>query len=309
MIVVQSIPELQITLQQTKLTHAEANLLIGFVPTMGYLHAGHESLIQIAKKQCHIIVLSIFINPLQFGQHEDYDRYPQNKKRDIEIAKQNEVDIVFMPALHTIYPTLPKTTIHVHELSHILCGETRPTHFAGVATIVTTLFHLVQPNKAFFGMKDAQQFAIIQQMVKDLHFPIQIVPCPIVREADGLAMSSRNVYLTAEQRIQAVVLAQSLHQIQTWLKDTPDLTVIQLQYKLRTMIQTQSLAVIEYIQILTFPELTALSATTELATCQRLILIALAVQFGKTRLIDNCILPSCTGCIDSDNQYTGIIGV
>lgn len=293
MIGVHSVQELRDALRCVKLEHRrlmDGDPTIGFVPTMGYLHDGHVSLIGKARSQCDIVILSIFVNPIQFGPNEDYAEYPCDKEHDLAIAQKHGVDIVFMPSPEIMYPTPKKTTVHVSDITSSLCGVARPTHFDGVTTVVTKLFHLVQPDKAYFGMKDAQQVAVITQMVSDLNFPVEIVPCPIVREADGLAMSSRNVYLSAEERAQALVLSRSLQQIDNWLQDYPHLTAPKLHQKMKEWIAEQPLADMEYVEIRSFPQLEVMPSDLQLMQCKADILIALAVKFGRTRLIDNRLL-------------------
>jgi pantoate--beta-alanine ligase len=183
---------------------------VGFVPTMGALHAGHLSLVSAARDQCETVVLSIFVNPLQFGPGEDFGAYPRREQEDVEAAEAHGVDVVFLPPVEEVHPPGRTTSIEVGELASIFEGEFRPGHFAGVATVVMTLFDLVQPDKAFFGQKDAQQLAVIRRMVRDLAVPVEIVGCPTVREEDGLALSSRNAYLSATERERATVLFRAL---------------------------------------------------------------------------------------------------
>ena len=183
---------------------------VGLVPTMGALHAGHLSLVSAARDQCETVVMSIFVNPLQFGPGEDFGAYPRREHEDLEAAETQGVDVVFLPPVEEVHPPGRTTSIDVGELGSVLEGEFRPGHFAGVATVVMTLFDLVQPDKAFFGQKDAQQLAVIRRMVRDLAVPVEIVGCPTVREEDGLAHSSRNAYLSASERERAVVLFRAL---------------------------------------------------------------------------------------------------
>jgi pantoate--beta-alanine ligase len=183
---------------------------VGFVPTMGALHAGHLSLVSAARDQCETVVMSIFVNPLQFGPGEDFGAYPRREQEDVEAAEAHGVDVVFLPPVEEVHPPGRTTSIEVGELASIFEGEFRPGHFAGVATVVMTLFDLVQPDKAFFGQKDAQQLAVIRRMVRDLAVPVEIVGCPTVREEDGLALSSRNAYLSATERERATVLFRAL---------------------------------------------------------------------------------------------------
>lgn len=256
---------------------------IGMVPTMGFLHEGHLSLVKAARQKCDVVVMSIFVNPLQFGPNEDFERYPREIERDSKMAEKAGVDILFTPEVTEMYPKPMLTNISVANVTAPLCGASRPGHFDGVSTVVNKLFQIVQPDYAFFGQKDAQQVAVVTQMVYDLSMPVEIVPCPIVREADGLAMSSRNVYLSVEERTQALVLSQSLKQAEKWLEEGKSLSEIKEQVK--QMIAEKSLADIDYVEILSYPEL----APVELESQGQSIIIALAVRFGKTRLIDNAI--------------------
>ncbi len=264
----------------------EMGKTIGFVPTMGYLHEGHGSLVLKAKEQCDYVVLSIFVNPLQFGPNEDFETYPRDLEKDSKYAEQLGVDLIFHPSVTELYPQYPSLTIvKVNSLTNVLCGASRPGHFDGVTTIVNKLFHIVAPDSAFFGLKDAQQVAVITQMVQDLNMNVRIVSCPIVREPDGLAKSSRNVYLNTEEREQAVVLSQSIDLAKQQLQfGNTDFT--QIRAEIHAQIKSQPLANIDYIEILSFPSL----SHVEKAIAGEQIIIALAVKFGKTRLIDNCIV-------------------
>jgi len=258
---------------------------IGFVPTMGYLHEGHGSLITRAKAENDYVVLSIFVNPLQFGPNEDYERYPRDFAKDRDYAESLGVDLLFHPEVREIYPNYPSLTkVTVSGITELLCGASRPGHFEGVATIVAKLFNLVMPDRAYFGLKDAQQVAVIQQMVQDLNFPVEIVPCPIIREEDGLAKSSRNVYLNNEERKQAVILSQSLKKAKAEI-ERGERNAGRIKEMIREMILSQPLAVIDYIEILTFPSLEKIDSMAN-----KTVLIALAVKFGQTRLIDNVIV-------------------
>ncbi|WP_433744726.1 pantoate--beta-alanine ligase [Paenibacillus amylolyticus] len=263
-----------------------SNASVGLVPTMGYLHQGHASLMQAARQQSDIVVLSIFVNPIQFGPNEDFDSYPRDEDRDLETARSQGVDIVFIPSVEEMYPQATQTTVSVSKLTERLCGSSRPGHFDGVTTVVSKLFNIVQPQCAFFGMKDAQQVAVVQQMVNDLNMPVEIVPCPIVREEDGLALSSRNVYLSAEQRTQALVLSKALRAAQEAADSGVAINAADIRRILREQISTSPLAVIDYAEIQAFPSLEPLSDQEEVQGRDDL-LIALAVKFGKTRLIDN----------------------
>jgi pantoate--beta-alanine ligase len=264
---------------------------VGFVPTMGFLHEGHASLLRQSKAENDVTILSIFVNPLQFGPNEDLDRYPRDEKRDLAIAEECGTDLVFIPSVQEMYPVKPLTSIIVNQLTDRLCGASRPGHFDGVGTVVSKLFHLIQPDRAYFGMKDAQQVAVIQQMVNDLNMPVEIIPCPIVREPDGLALSSRNVYLSAEQRLQAVVLSKTLQQAAKWASE-PEMTVERLLAKVKVNIDKASEAVIDYAELLYYPGLQAPEPRALLQTLNQPLILALAVKFGATRLIDNHLLES-----------------
>lgn len=277
------------TIEETRQRTREARAkgwTIGFVPTMGYLHEGHASLMRKAREECDLVVASIFVNPLQFGPNEDFERYPRDPERDAALARKNGVDVLFMPSTEEMYPAPPLTKVTVSGITETLCGASRPGHFDGVATVVSKLFHIVQPDRAYFGMKDAQQVAVIEQMVRDLNMDVRIVPCPIVREPDGLAMSSRNVYLSPEERSQALVLYRSLQQWETWYEQTKgDLRAI--KERIEQTIRTAPLADIDYVEIRTYPDLKPAYDLSREQLAGRRLLVALAVRFGSTRLIDN----------------------
>jgi len=266
--------------------HRAAGRTIGFVPTMGYLHEGHLSLVTAARAQCDVVVMSIFVNPLQFGPTEDFDRYPRDLARDAELAEQGGVAAIFAPSVNEMYPRgggQQLTTVDVQLVTETLCGATRPGHFQGVATVVTKLFNIVQPDRAYFGLKDAQQVVVIERMVADLNQPVEIVPCPTLREPDGLAMSSRNVNLIAEQREQALVLNRSLRMAEALVAaGERDAKVI--EQRVADMIREQPLAQIDYAQVVSMQDLRLLDTLEERS------LLALAVKFGGTRLIDNTVL-------------------
>ncbi|QGQ96839.1 pantoate--beta-alanine ligase [Paenibacillus psychroresistens] len=290
--VIQTVAELRSKLNERKkhYTNSQAsnyNSGVGFVPTMGFLHAGHASLLQQARQDCDIVVLSIFVNPLQFGPKEDFERYPRDPERDLALARQAEVDYVFMPETAEMYPEPIKTMIKVSDLTDKLDGASRPGHFDGVATVVAKLLHIVEPDRVYFGLKDAQQVVVIQRMVKDLHMRTVVVPCSIVREADGLAMSSRNVYLSAEERKQSLVLSQALNQVSGWLEASGEIKALEQQ--LTAYIQTAALAEIDYVKALSYPSLLEIAHIKDVKAGERLI-VALAVKFGRTRLIDNNLL-------------------
>ena len=260
----------------------KAGKTIGFVPTMGYLHEGHLSLVRASKKQCDVTVVSIFVNPMQFGPKEDLAKYPRDLKRDTQLLAEEKTDIVFIPTVEEMYPPHgPRTFVEVPELGTKLCGVSRPEHFRGVTTVVAKLFNIVQPDKAYFGKKDRQQYIIIKKMVADLTMPVEIVGCDIVREKDGLAMSSRNVYLSPAERKAALVLSRALGDIgDTAIKK--DATTVKAEIAL--VISDEPLAKVDYIEVVdpgTLEPVKKLSKGT---------FIALAVYVGKTRLIDNKVI-------------------
>lgn len=261
-----------------------AGKCIGLVPTMGYLHDGHLSLIRRARQECDIVVMSLFVNPLQFGANEDFDRYPRDLERDRALAAEAGVDVLFHPAVEEMYPQKPSTTVRVHEaLTGRLCGRSRPGHFDGVATVVSKLFHIVEPHRAYFGQKDAQQLAIIQRMVEDLNFPVQIIGCPTVREPDGLAMSSRNVYLSPEERKIAPLLYRALCHGEAMIRNgetDPEAVVAQVRQQIAQAPQFR----IDYVELVSFPQLQPLE------TIRGTVLLAVAAWLGQTRLIDNVII-------------------
>jgi|UniRef100_A0A7C3UUP5 pantoate--beta-alanine ligase len=256
--------------------------VIGFVPTMGYLHEGHLSLVRIARKRSDLCVVSIFVNPLQFGPKEDFKEYPRDIKRDKKLLAKEKVDILFYPDEKEMYPDNYATYIKVERLTEGLCGRSRPGHFQGVTTVVGKLFNIVMPDISVFGQKDAQQAFVIKRMVRDLNLPVKIIVAPTVREKDGLAMSSRNIYLTPKEREEAVVLYRSLMMAKEMIEKgerNPNLII----GKMREMIEETS-GKIDYISIVDTKEL------REVDLIKGEVLIALAVYFGKARLIDNIIL-------------------
>ncbi|MNW92118.1 Pantothenate synthetase [compost metagenome] len=292
MIVIDKVTDLKIYVKQERFSAAKSGkeLSVGFVPTMGFLHEGHASLLKQARENNDLVVLSIFVNPIQFGPNEDLDRYPRDEKRDLALAEREGVDVVFLPSVQEMYPQSTKTKIAVSELTEELCGASRPGHFDGVTTVVGKLFHMIDPDKAYFGLKDAQQVAVIRQMVDDLNFDVEIVPCPIVRESDGLALSSRNVYLKEEERKQALTLSRSLREAEEWIKNNPAVTLAEIRESLTRNIKSQPLAVIDYVDILAFPSLTPVHEDARISDLDGELLMALAVKFGTTRLIDNILL-------------------
>ena len=256
---------------------------VGFVPTMGYLHQGHLSLIKKAKKENDLVIVSIFVNPIQFGPNEDLEKYPRDIERDSKLATEAGCDYIFNPEVLEMFPKPLKTSVQVEGLTEPLCGRSRPGHFKGVTTIVTKLFNIVAPHKAYFGQKDAQQAAVLIKMAEDLNFDLEIEVCPIIRESDGLAMSSRNIYLEAEEREQALALSKSLELAEDMVK-SGERDVKKIIQEMELFIGKYPLCEIDYIEILDFKNL------EEIEEISGTILVALAVKLGKTRLIDNKIM-------------------
>ncbi len=254
---------------------------IGFVPTMGFLHAGHMSLVQRARRETDLVVVSIFVNPTQFGPNEDFEAYPRDEKRDLAMLEKAGVDLVFLPSAREMYPDGFATyVLQEGTLTETLCGKSRPGHFRGVTTIVAKLFNLVNPDRAYFGQKDAQQVAVIRRMVRDLNFDVQIVACPIVREDDGLAMSSRNTYLDQEQRRQATVLSQALWEARAAIEAGQRRADV-IRELVRNRIASVPGARIDYVEVVDADDLTPLEKL------RGRVMIAVAVKIGRPRLIDN----------------------
>lgn len=257
---------------------------IGFVPTMGFLHEGHLSLIRRAKAENDIVVVSDFVNPTQFAPNEDFESYPRNIVRDEELAMGAGADIIFYPSVEELYPNNSSTFVEVEgDITRVLCGASRPSHFRGVTTVVAMLFNIVRAHKAYFGQKDAQQAAVLIKMVRDLHMNIELIVCPIVREEDGLAMSSRNTYLSNEERKQAVILNHALIMAQRCFEEG-EINADKLREVITNKISEMPLADIDYVSIYDYPSLKVINNIDNKA------LAAVAVRFGKTRLIDNIIL-------------------
>ncbi len=256
---------------------------VGFVPTMGFLHEGHLSLVRVARRRSDAVVVSVFVNPTQFGPDEDLEAYPRDSGRDRRLLGQEGVDVVFSPDAKAMYPDGFATSVQVERLTRGLCGRTRPGHFRGVTTVVAKLLNIVKPNVAVFGQKDAQQALVIRRMVRDLDFDTTIVIAPTVREPDGLAMSSRNSYLTPEQRSQAPVLYRSLRQARRMVRDG-ERDAARVKLAMRRLIRRESGSRIDYIEVVD---------TDELHPVRRIrgrVLVAVAVYLGQARLIDNIIL-------------------
>lgn len=264
-------------------TWKKEGLTIGFVPTMGYLHEGHQSLIERAVKENDCVVVSIFVNPMQFGPKEDLSTYPRDLEKDSLLCEKSGVKLIFNPEPSEMYTSGFASYLDMNGLTEGLCGKSRPTHFRGVCTVVMKLFNIVAPDNAYFGEKDAQQLAVIKRMVKDFNVPINIVGCPIVREADGLAKSSRNTYLSKEERKAALILSRSLDNAKCKIKDGVKESAI-IREGIETELQTEPLAKIDYIEIVKLDTMKPISKIEENT------LVAIAVYIGKTRLIDNFII-------------------
>jgi len=279
MVVCRTIKEIRAFVSEARAERAS----IGFVPTMGYFHEGHLSLMRRARSENDALVISIFVNPMQFGPGEDFAQYPRDIQRDLALAEKVEVDAAFTPDASEMYPEGYCTYIEVEGLSDKLCGRFRPGHFKGVATVVLKLFNIVQPDRAYFGQKDAQQLRVIQRMVEDLNLPVYVVPVPTVREPDGLAMSSRNVYLDSEERRAALVLSRSLLEARRAI-EAGELDARKIVDLVRRMIQSEPLVHLEYVEACRFEDLEPVEVISGK------VLLALAARVGKARLIDNIII-------------------
>lgn len=271
------------TLAELRTARLSLQGTVGLVPTMGYLHEGHLSLIRQAKAECDHVVVSIFVNPTQFGPSEDLSKYPRDLERDLSLITPLGVDFVWTPTVEVMYPQGYQTWVEVDAITRLLEGAMRPGHFKGVTTVVAKLFNGVQPHKAYFGQKDAQQQTVIRQMVRDLNFPLEVVVCPIVREADGLAMSSRNKYLEGADRQAATVLFRSLSAAKE-IYEAGERNAEKLREKMREIIGKEPRAQMQYVSCADFDTLEELDVVTGKA------LLSMAVLIGKTRLIDNFIL-------------------
>jgi len=257
---------------------------IGFVPTMGALHDGHLSLIRAAKSRCDLVVASIFVNPTQFGPNEDLAKYPRTFERDCQLLEKENADLLFAPTVEEMYPQDAVTWVTVEGLSEKLDGKSRPGHFRGVTTVVAKLFHIVDPDIAFFGQKDAAQVAIIRRMVRDMKFPVEIVACPIVREPDGLAMSSRNAYLDSSQRKAALVLSRALWEVERKYKSGERDTNTLIEHG-KQLIAKEPAARLDYLELVNADTLDPVAQATPGT------MVAVAAYVGNTRLIDNLLLP------------------
>jgi pantoate--beta-alanine ligase len=271
------------TLSELRAARAQLPGTLGFVPTMGYLHAGHISLVQLAKRDCTSVIVSIFVNPAQFGPNEDLAAYPRDIPRDLHMLEEAGVDLVWLPTPEVMYPPGFQTWVDLEEITQPLEGGMRPGHFRGVATVVAKLFNAVGPDKAYFGQKDAQQVAVIKRMALDLNFPLEVVVGATQREADGLALSSRNTYLSAAERAAAPVLQRALQAAQAAYA-SGERNAAALRSLMQRTIEAEPLARLQYVSCAHPLTLQELDTVTEGA------LLSMAVYFGKTRLIDNVVL-------------------
>jgi pantoate--beta-alanine ligase len=271
------------TLEELRLARSDLAAPIGLVPTMGFLHEGHLSLVRRACIECSSVVVSIYVNPTQFGPSEDMAAYPRNLKGDLDQLAAESVDLVWTPTDEIMYPTGFQTWVMVEEITKQLEGAVRPGHFRGVATVVSKLFNAVRPNKAYFGQKDAQQAVVIRRLVRDLNYPVDIVVCPIVREPDGLAMSSRNVYLNPQERQAAAVLSRGLFKVKAAF-ETGERDASRLRETVLDTLLTEPLVKVQYVSCAHPDTLQELDGKVDHA------LISLAVMVGKTRLIDNILV-------------------
>lgn len=288
--VIETIEELQQLLSRNERKGAT----VGFVPTMGFLHEGHLSLVKHAKEQNDIVVMSIFVNPAQFGPGEDFESYPRDRERDLKLAAEGGVDIVFMPAVQEMYPAEGGIRILPGPQADVLCGASRPGHFDGVLKVVLKLFNIVDPDRSYFGMKDAQQLAIIETFVRDFNLKTDIIRVPIVREQDGLAKSSRNVNLTEVERKEAPIIHQALQKGEKL--HTEGRAPNQIEHEVMNFITANSSGKIDYVKMLSYPEL------QEVTNDRTEVILAVAVQFSKARLIDNIIMSTKDGSYVSNDD-------
>ena len=278
-------PQLAATVEEMRALRRRFEGSVGLVPTLGFLHEGHLSLVRAARQRDDHVVVSCFVNPTQFGPGEDYERYPHDPERDLSLLRPEGVDAVFLPVKEEIYPNGDATFVEVAGMDDILEGAQRPGHLRGVATVVAKLLHIVQPHRAYFGQKDAQQLVVVRRMVRDLHLDVEIVARPTVREPDGLAMSSRNVYLSPQEREAALVLSKALRQAEE-LFAGGERDGERLRTAMRELIAQEPLAQLDYVSVADVETL------QELELVEGAALASLAVRIGRTRLIDNVILQS-----------------
>jgi len=269
-------------MQKTTNNLTRAGKSIGFVPTMGYLHEGHERLLQEARKENDYVILSIYVNPLQFGEHEDLDHYPRNIDHDLSVARRNDIDFIFLPENKTMYPAPLSIEMTVSKRAHVLCGRSRPGHFEGVVTILTKLFNICRPTKAYFGQKDAQQVAVVDALIQDFNFPVQLVSVPTVREEDGLAKSSRNINLSPQERSEAPAIQKALQKGKS-LMQTRNPDIQEVIQETRQFLERETRGKIDYIELLSYPKLEPIE------TFDRQVILAAAVYYENARLIDNTV--------------------
>ncbi|MGJ9456793.1 pantoate--beta-alanine ligase [Oceanobacillus sp. CF4.6] len=277
--IIRTVKEMQLISIQLKREQKQ----IGYVATMGYFHEGHLNLMKQARKENDIVITSIFVNPLQFGPNEDFEKYPRNKEKDTQEAEEAGIDYLFLPSVDEMYPNKQLIKMHMVGRVNVLCGNSRPGHFDGVLTVLTKLFHIVLPDKTYFGLKDAQQVAVVEALIRDHNFPIKLIGVPTTREADGLAKSSRNVFLNEQERKEAAWLYKSLLHGQQLVVDgvkNPDIIVKEVHELLREHVSGK----IDYIEILSYPDLLPVSDTNQN------IILAAAIYFEEARIIDNIIL-------------------
>lgn len=284
--VIRTIKEMQ------QLRRDERRKSIGFVPTMGYLHEGHTSLMNKATIENDLVVASIFVNPLQFGPSEDFETYPRDEQRDQQIAKENGVDILFLPDIKEMYPGQMKVKLSIEDRAKVLCGAARDGHFNGVITVLTKLFNIVQPETTYFGLKDAQQVAVVAALIEDANFPITLSAEPTIRETDGLAKSSRNVYLSSDERAEAQYLYKALlHGLNLFNNEQAmSDTII---HSVKKYLSNHTNGMIDYVDFLSYPELKPVTNSSEQ------MILAIAVKYGQARLIDNIIFNRSGEIIDT----------
>ncbi|WP_261129095.1 pantoate--beta-alanine ligase [Bacillus sp. Marseille-Q3570] len=278
MIIIETKERMQEYMRENK----QNGLTVGFVPTMGFLHEGHVSLMRRASQECDIVVTSIFVNPLQFGPSEDLDRYPRDFERDQRIACENGTDVLFYPSNEEMYPNDVGTKLIVTKRTEVLCGEKRPGHFDGVVTVLTKLFHIIQPDRTYFGQKDAQQVAVVDDLIRSYFFPIDLITCPTVRDEDGLAMSSRNVNLNEKER----AIAPKLYEALTIASDKAKqgAAVSEVRQDMMDQLNGLEYGKIDYVELLSYPELETVDSFRQKT------IIAVAYRFENARLIDNIIV-------------------
>lgn len=278
--IIRTVKQMQYISSQLRKEHQQ----IGYVATMGYFHEGHHNLMRQARRDNDIVITSIFVNPLQFGPNEDFEKYPRDEKKDSLEAKKAGIDYLFVPSVHEMYPNKSLINMQINGRVDVLCGKSRPGHFNGVLTVLTKLFHIVHPDKTYFGLKDAQQVAVVDALIAEHNFPIELIGVPTTREADGLAKSSRNIFLNKREREEAVWLYKSLLHGQQLVVDgvkNPDIIIKEV----RQLLRKHTSGKVDYIEILSYPELKPITITD---TDQSIILAA-AIYFKEARIIDNII--------------------